>query len=503
MKLNSNNIVFRVDCSSQTGMGHLVRCIALAEMLKETFTIYFALQEPSQSIISKFIHVANHIIILPVTRDYKLDAENLIKQTSNDDTIVLDGYFFDADYQLKIKNSGYKLVCIDDLISWHQFADVVINHAEGIDESRYLKEEHTNLYLGLKYVMLRNAFLKIKQNVSNNTIITKVFISMGAADITNLTYRYTKTLLQIKTIEEVHLMVSSVNPHINSIEELIKINSNKKIICHFDISDNELVDLLKRVDLAICPASNVSLECCAVGVNLISGLTADNQAQLLNTLIKFNTIVNFGNLNELEESIILERIKKLINSPLVFEELRLNQKQMIDGDSPSRILNIFKELSTSKLSFRFATAEDADLYYEWANDELVRANSYNQDKIEYTGHVDWFNRKLKSIYCRFYLFFNNKKEPVGQVRIDKQGDEVIIGISIDSKHRGNSYGVEMLKKASANYLHYFSEAEIIAYIKCENNASYRIFIDAGFRNEEIVDMNGFKSYKLHKSTSCS
>ena len=226
MNLNGNNIVFRVDCSSQTGMGHLVRCIALAEMLKNTSTIYFALQEPTENIISKFIHVANHVIVLPVTKDYKLDAENLIKQTSASDIIVLDGYFFDADYQLKIKNSGCKLVYIDDLISWHQYADVIINHAEGIDESRYLKEEYTHLYLGLKYAMLRNSFLKVKCNESNNSIITKVFVSMGAADITNLTYRYTKALLQIKTIEEIHLMVSSVNPHISSIEELIKSNSN-------------------------------------------------------------------------------------------------------------------------------------------------------------------------------------------------------------------------------------------------------------------------------------
>jgi RimJ/RimL family protein N-acetyltransferase len=91
--------------------------------------------------------------------------------------------------------------------------------------------------------------------------------------------------------------------------------------------------------------------------------------------------------------------------------------------------------------------------------------------------------------------------PAGQVRIDYNGKETIIGISIDEAFRGRSIGSAMLKKACSNYLNKHSEAVITAYIKFDNAASYAIFKKAGFSNEEIVEEQDFKSYKLYKKLS--
>ena len=175
---------------------------------------------------------------------------------------------------------------------------------------------------------------------------------------------------------------------------------------------------------------------------------------------------------------------------------------MIDGKSPDRLLNIFKKLAETKkkmqLHFRFANEADTDLYYTWANDKVVRENSYNQEPIIYKNHVNWFQAKLISETCVFYLFLNNENIPVGQVRIDKAGSELIIGISIDTAFRGKSFGLEMLEKSTEDYLEKFPAAVIAAYIKAENMASYHIFRKAGFGEETIVTEEGIKSYKLLK-----
>ncbi len=155
------------------------------------------------------------------------------------------------------------------------------------------------------------------------------------------------------------------------------------------------------------------------------------------------------------------------------------------------------------LSFRLANENDVDLFFNWANDKVVRDNSYNKEKIEYNSHVKWFNNKIKSIDCKFYVFLNKLNEEVGQVRIENLKSETIIGISIDENHRGHNYAVEMLLKATADFFNQNPNEIIVAYIKINNVASYKSFIKSGFGNEEIVEVNNEKSFKLYKKYESS
>lgn len=493
------NIIIRADGDTSIGMGHIVRCIALADMLKNDFNIVFAIQKPVESVIKTIHTITQMIIHLPQTDDYTADAINFTTYLNTSDIVILDGYNFKTEYQKSIKNKGCKLVCIDDLHAWHQYADVVINHAEGIQPSVYSTEDYTQLYLGLNYVLLRSPFLNVNNPDRKLNSIKKVFISMGASDIANNSGKFTQALIGMPGIEEIHLMLGSINPNLNVIKKLIDTNKQVKIIPHFDISAEELRALLQQCDVAICPASSISLECCATGIGLISGYTAENQLGILNGLIKHKTLVNFGDINQLSNIDIQTKFKSLIQQPEIFNDLIANQKQMIDGKSPERLLNVFKNsVKAEQLQFRFAKEPDTDLYFKWANDKTVRENSYNTNAVVYEDHVKWFKSKLESPDCSFYLFFDTANAPVGQVRIDKSKNEVVIGISIDEAFRGKSMGITMLEKATNDYLQKHPAATIVAYIKVENKASYSIFKKAGFANEEIVMEQGIKSYKLYK-----
>ena len=496
------NVVIRADGGTSIGMGHVIRCLALAEMLKDDFNITFAIQQPSESIKNTIHSITPNIISLPETSDYAEDVLNLLTHVKPADIIVLDGYNFKTDYQQAIKNNDNKLVCIDDLHQWHQLADAVINHAEGAHVSDYSFEHYTKIRLGLKYVLLRKTFLQSSTKIRKIDGVKKVFISMGAADVNNITQKFTEALLQIEGIEEIHSMLGSINPNLASIEKLIDSNKQIKIKTHFNIAAEELKALLQECDIAICPASSISLEASAIGIGLISGYTAPNQMGILKGLVENNCLVNLHDMNAISIKGIKEELEKVISHPEILNEMIVNQKKLIDGKSPERLLNVFKNLEMqSKLKFRFAAAEDVDLYYNWANDEVVRNHSFNNNPIVHENHVAWFNSKLKSEVSKFYLFYIDNDIPVGQVRIDKSNEEVIIGISIDKDYRGKSLGVDMLKLACDSYFEQHPNAIIIAYIKEENISSYNIFKKAGFTNEEMVMEHGYKSYKLYKRKS--
>ena len=76
------------------------------------------------------------------------------------DWIVLDGYHFDAQYQVAIKNSGLKLLVLDDFGALGRYvADIIVNQDPIADERLYAgREPHTRLLLGTDYTFLRREF---------------------------------------------------------------------------------------------------------------------------------------------------------------------------------------------------------------------------------------------------------------------------------------------------------------------------------------------------------
>lgn len=157
---------------------------------------------------------------------------------------------------------------------------------------------------------------------------------------------------------------------------------------------------------------------------------------------------------------------------------------------------VIHSFDLNPISMRVATSSDVDLYYAWVNDELVRHYSFQQDEIQYENHVNWFNSRIENPNFLFLVFFNQDKSAIGQVRINKIDEEVIIGLSVDKIFRGLGYSFKMLKLACQHYFKKYSENEIFAYIKLENKASIASFKKAGFLQLQFVLINNIESVKL-------
>ena len=151
------------------------------------------------------------------------------------------------------------------------------------------------------------------------------------------------------------------------------------------------------------------------------------------------------------------------------------------------------------LKFRFAEKGDVDIYFNWANDPVVRANSYIPYEINYEDHIKWFLSKIASDNSQMYLFLNEQDIPVGQVRIDRNTDETIIGISIPQEFRGQSLASQMLIIACQDYLNKYPGEQITAYIKLNNESSLRSFRKAGFIVLGKKPVHNIESYVLAKT----
>ncbi len=133
--------------------------------------------------------------------------------------------------------------------------------------------------------------------------------------------------------------------------------------------------------------------------------------------------------------------------------------------------------------FRKATADDCDLIFNWANDEMTRANSFCTDKISYDTHKSWYKNLLESDERFQYIFMKNSM-PIGQVRIDISGHTAEIGYSIDRKMRGLGYGKLIISQAIDMISQdYPGIVEIIAKVKPTNEASITCFTKNGFESQ--------------------
>jgi RimJ/RimL family protein N-acetyltransferase len=137
---------------------------------------------------------------------------------------------------------------------------------------------------------------------------------------------------------------------------------------------------------------------------------------------------------------------------------------------------------TQPLIYRPAQSVDVQLFFDWANDPLTRQQSFNINPISWDKHVDWFTKKIIDPNTLMLVFDNQQGEPVGQVRLERLGPEIIIGISLDAAFRGQGLAHHMIRAAAEAFRGQFSDVNhpVHAYIRPENRASIRSFEKAGF-----------------------
>jgi len=311
-------ILIRTDGGIQIGHGHLVRCLALAQILKDDFEIIFYCKEIPETIVPE-LKVCCIIC-------NKIETEDEFLRQLNHNTIaVLDGYHFDTDFQKQIKSTGSKLVCIDDIHDKEFVADLIINHAPGVSSVDYQAQSYTQFALGLEFSLIRSKFLeqaKISRKIEK---IDTVFICFGGSDAENITHSTLKAVTELEQLKKIFVVTGSEYQFADSINTIADTDNRVK---HFhSVGEAKMLDLMLHAELAIVPASGISIEILHVGAILLTGTTAENQKIIYNGLIKMNNVYGIGNFNHLDATKLITTIQKVLTLntfPINLETIKQN-----------------------------------------------------------------------------------------------------------------------------------------------------------------------------------
>jgi RimJ/RimL family protein N-acetyltransferase len=133
----------------------------------------------------------------------------------------------------------------------------------------------------------------------------------------------------------------------------------------------------------------------------------------------------------------------------------------------------------ARVALRPAGHADAELLWTWRNDPETRAASFESSPVSFDDHLRWLEQVLSRTDRRLYVAML-AGDAVGTARLDVDGDEALVSLTVAPSHRGRGLGVEMLGALAEEAFAVLRLRRLVARVRLSNARSRVVFERAGF-----------------------
>ncbi len=338
-------IIFRVDGNKDIGLGHVMRCKAIADEAKrmgQTCRFIISSRDCEDLIAESGYSVdiigSNYLCMEP--GDFFRYMEEY-----NPSVAFIDSYFVTMEYMKAAHDfcnrRSCKLVYIDDRCEEPNDCDVLLNYNIFAKADAYKRlyegKEEPKFLLGTDYVPLRREF----QNRDIKGLSkkgSKIFVSTGGSDIGHLAEKMVK-LAGTKSNYEFHFLVGAVNPNKEAIKCAAQDFNN--VIIHENVK--RVDELMRECDVAISAAGSTLYELCAMQIPTLTYVLADNQIPAAQEFEAKGIMKNCGDIRELGSEglakILINDAISLINNYREQSRAIEVMGHIVDGSGAGRIFS--------------------------------------------------------------------------------------------------------------------------------------------------------------------
>jgi UDP-2,4-diacetamido-2,4,6-trideoxy-beta-L-altropyranose hydrolase len=326
------------------GTGHVMRCLALAQEWIRRGGEVICVTAPGAPALIKRMEAENiRVIGLGAEVGGAADAAmtTSLAQTNEADWVILDGYHFDADYQLAVKEQGLRLLCVDDAGALeHYWADVVLNQNFGANVSQYPRHEnYTRFCLGPQYTLLRSEFLEWRYQ--KRVVPTRghnVLVTFGGSDPENLTARVVYALKDRQDDAlNVTVVIGASNPNYN---DVLTLAETARTPMRLETNVQDMSGLMAESDIAVILAGGTLAETLFMGCAVISYAHSEEQARVLRALDAQGVIACLGPDTAFDGAELLRQIVVFADSVELRETLARQGRELIDGGGVERVVQV-------------------------------------------------------------------------------------------------------------------------------------------------------------------
>ncbi len=460
------NAAFRLEGSEEIGLGHVMRCLTLADRLKQHHvnSIFISGNKELSDLIKRRGYLL--CVLSSETLTEECDAKESLEYILHNQVsiVVVDHYELSMKWESIITPHITCLAVIDDLVHSKHQSNLIINSNPLVKKEDYasLCSNQTRFLLGCDYVLLGEPFIEEKKalDVINDEplCINNILVSVGATDPKQYSIKALDSLKKSGFLGHVNLVLSSSC-------QWIKTYSFKDYDFSFSIhiDTSNLPSLIVQSDFAIGSIGNSSWERNFLGLPSLVLVTADNQKSLAE-FIKINELAYV-----VHESELLITISQVLNKSIQpdINTIRQNGLVLFDGNGAHRIV---KEVFSFGFNTHLIAEEDCQDLFQWQNQKGAREFSRNPDAPSLHEHNSWFIKAMANTKIRMWIItlYNIK---VGYVRLDDHEDYEEISILIDNQFHGLSIARMAIDFANSQSLY----KNIIAHVHSNNIASIHVF----------------------------
>lgn len=354
------NIVFRTDASVQIGTGHVMRCLTLADSMRESGAdCIFICRLYSGHLLDLIRQRGHKGIALSIDNlststttdastqlatyfyiDWEIDVINTQRAIGESivDWLIVDHYALDARWQKAMRQHCARIMVIDDLADRIHDCDLLLNQNLGrsiIDYNHRIPQKAATL-IGPRFALLRPEFSALRSESlarRQHPQLKHLLITMGGTDPQNVTEKVLHALRNCILLTEVAITVV-MGTNAPWLERIQAIALNMPYPTEVKVNVTNMERLMVSCDLAIAAAGGTIWELCTLGIPTLCIAIAKNQE---------------ANGHALEEAratklINLYSINQEINNFLVFSnftrrlaEIQKNASGICDGLGTSRV----------------------------------------------------------------------------------------------------------------------------------------------------------------------
>ncbi|MCL1093798.1 UDP-2,4-diacetamido-2,4,6-trideoxy-beta-L-altropyranose hydrolase [Shewanella kaireitica] len=290
-------IAIRVDSSHQIGIGHVMRCLTLAQEINQQTCarIVFISRESEGSIAAKIVdegfeyfelssgidNASSHLQHGQWLRNSQEKDASEFQAILNYnginglDLVIVDHYGIDQHWHKLVRQFSSKIFAIDDLGDRYLDCEYLLDQTFGCNPEKYsaLVKPDCTLFLGTKYALLRPEFQKVQPAQTNDRTLLLMF---GGTDPDNLTVQALNIVSQMASVNKIIVVMNGTAKHLHAVTEYCLLNKN--ISLH--VSPKNIAGLMQQANLAVGAAGTTSWERCAAGLPAVVIIQAINQREI-------------------------------------------------------------------------------------------------------------------------------------------------------------------------------------------------------------------------------
>jgi UDP-2,4-diacetamido-2,4,6-trideoxy-beta-L-altropyranose hydrolase len=324
------NIIFRTDASLDIGTGHVMRCLTLAQALRDQgSSCRFICREHAGNLLDLIRQRGFDALALPMQdfsqvkqvqqnvideyvlaheawlgADWQTDTEQT-KYAIGDvvvDWLIVDHYALDMRWEDALKPQYQKLMVIDDLADRQHDCDLLLDQNLGRTEQHYagLVSTHCKVLVGPQYALLRPEFSELRQYSLDRRAtpeLKHLLITMGGVDKDNATGQVLAALTGCALPTDCRITVV-MGPHAPWLTQVRNQAEQMPWTTEVLVSVDNMAKLMAESDLAIGAAGSTSWERCCLGLPTMLVILANNQLKGAMALVKSGSSILIGNVED-------------------------------------------------------------------------------------------------------------------------------------------------------------------------------------------------------------